>query len=313
MLSRLSSPSIQHAIDAMIVAAEEVTTYPLDRLHETHLSASLPRELHELLSPMVRKLIEDISAPDDYVQAVPNIRVHSPGGIHAVNYHSDHLFGHSESETNYWISLTPAFDTNTLWMCDDMHTQRLHALLRNGATMEEFESAAAEHAKPVKTETPGIFTFCCAQIHGSLPNTTNRTRVSFDMRTIPASATASVKRKGGYFRPKWLRLSSCPVSSGTHATTVATLDVATPVYLQRQAMKAFYPQSGNRELVEFVGLNRHAPTLEDAASRGPVVAYSIRQVKRPLALTHAVGFADERLWVQPGEGDLLSRLVRECA
>jgi hypothetical protein len=213
---------------------------------------------------------------------------------------------------NYWINLTPAFDTNSLWMASLEETESLHhALTHDRLTLVEFEAVARSTARPIAAPALGVYTFCCAQIHGSVLNETDRTRVSIDLRTLGAGCLANVKRRGGYFRPQWLPDSPCPLAPGTVATTVASLDEGTPVYLQRVAMQAFYAQGQHRELVEFHGLPFHSPTLADALSRGPVVAYTVRQLKEVPALSHPIGFADERLWITPGQTDLLKRFMKE--
>src|SRR5204863_5663349 len=128
-------------------------------------------------------------------------------------------------------------------------------------------------------------------------NTTATTRISVDFRILPQGARANVKRNG-YFRPKWLPLLPCPLEQGTLATTVATLDISVPVHMQRQHMHKFYPQHGQRELVEFHNLP-HSPTLDQARQKGPTVAYSILQVKKPFQILHPIGFADENTWFTP--------------
>ena len=58
------------------------------------------------------------------------------------------------------------------------------------------------------------------------------------------------------------------------------------------------PQHGQRELVEFHNLP-HSPTLDQARQKGPTIAYSILQVKKPFQILHPIGFADENTWFTP--------------
>ena len=141
---------------------------------------------------------------------------------------------------------------------------------------------------------------------------TKFTRVSFDIRTIPVGVTEGVKRRGSYFKPKWLKPRECPLDDSVKVTSVATLDTSTPVYLQRKVIEKFAPQKVNRELVEFHNIN-HNPTLLDAMLKGPVIAYTVRQFKSlPEKLSFPIGFADENVWFLPEEKPLLDCFWYEC-
>jgi hypothetical protein len=182
-------------------------------------------------------------------------------------------------------------------MAPDDCTALLHNALKSGMSLDEFDALALSQAAPIETDVPGLFSFCCSQIHGSVQNTTSTTRVSVDFRILPRGAHANVKRNG-YFRPKWLPQLPCPLDQGMLATTVATLDIPVPIHMQRLHMQRFYPQQGQRELVEFHNLT-HSPTLDQARQRGPTIAYSILQVKQPFQVAHPIGFADENVWFTP--------------
>jgi hypothetical protein len=55
----------------------------------------------------------------------------------------------------------------------------------------------------------------------------------------------------------------------------------------------------------------HNPTLAAAMTQGPVIAYTVRQLKRWTGLIHPIGFVDEKVWFSPGQEDLLRRFMRE--
>lgn len=310
MLKRIETPEIAYLISAAVDLAEAIAGCPLSHLHENYKPETAKR-LSASVGPIVRDMAESLTPEDDYVQRTPNLRIHSPGGDAAVQYHSDVSLGHSPEETNYWFVLTKAWGSNSLWMADPKKTQRLDDALCSGMGLKEFEVMAAEGASPIVADGPGLYTFCCANYHGSIPNTTGSTRVSFDIRTIPASAKAPIKRKGAYFAPRWLRSWPHPVSD--LVTTVASLDLSARVDHQRLTMNSFYPQTQNRELVEFHGLTDTMPTTADAMHRGPVILYSIRQLRGHVTLKYPLGCADERVWFIPGDEMLMERLRRECS
>lgn len=304
--------AVLDAVGALVTSAQEILGVPLDRAHLRELPPDCDSRLRDALRDPALHLLALVAGPDAYLQSTPNIRVHRPHDrASVIPFHSDVLYGHSPDEINYWVNLTPVWGTNSLWLSSREETAELHRSLReDGLSLSEFEEKARRTASPIEDARPGVHSFCCAQVHGSLLNETDSTRVSLDLRSLAPGLGAGVKNVGGYFRPQWLPETPCPYADGRTVTTVASLDFNTPVYLQRLAMQRFYPQSDNRTLVEFHALPMHAPTLEQAMAEGPVIAYSIRQLRRLGRLRYPIGFADERVWFAPGDESLLERLQR---
>ena len=298
----------------MVDLAETECGSPLPKLHHVPHSERLVKALIEPLRPLCAELLKELAGKDAYIQGTPNIRLHRPGDRNSViPFHSDVLYGHSPEERNYWINLTPVHGTNSLWMTSEAETEQLHHALRyDRLSLDEFQVLAKETAKPIEDPLPGIHSFCCAQVHGSVLNETDSSRVSLDLRVLGPGSRANVKRRGGYFRPQWLSQFRCPLKPETPVTTVASLDEPTPVYLQRMAMEKFYPQGEHLELVEYHGLPHHSPHLTDALASGPVLAYTVRQLKGVVPqLTHPIGFVDERIWITADNLDELARLIEE--
>lgn len=314
MLKRIDTPEIAGKIRFAVELAESVAGCPLPLLHENY-KPEIAKRLSASVGLIVREMIESLTPEDDYVQRTPNLRIHMPDADSAVPFHSDVLYGHSPEETNYWVLLTPAFGANSLWTVNDKKDSDFCPnSIRGGCTLKQFEAMAQSWADPVVSESPALFSFCCAQVHGSVSNTTNRTRVSFDVRTIPAHAKQGVKNRGGYFAPRWLPIRTVRIPfEDLPVTTVASLDLSARVDHQRLTINSFYPQTQNRELVEFHGLTDTMPTTADAMHRGPVILYSIRQLRGHVTLKYPLGCADERAWFIPGDEMLMERLRRECS
>jgi hypothetical protein len=95
-----------------------------------------------------------------YYQAVPTFRVHLPGNLAVGEFHRDADYGHPPTERTFWIPLTAAWDTNSVW-------------IPNTA---------------VRAEPGDIIMFdAVGQLHGNKVNTTGRSRVSFDFRCVPVA------------------------------------------------------------------------------------------------------------------------------
>jgi hypothetical protein len=309
----IESPVAKRILADMVAIGEEITGGPLPQLHERPVSTETLALYKEELAPLAQTLLISIADDDTYIQAVPNLRVHRPSDQNSVvPFHSDVLYGHSLDEVNYWVTLTPVFSSNSLWLVGHEKTESLHRALREQRlSLKDFEDLARAESSPIESASPGVHSFCCGQIHGAVLNETGSTRMSLDLRMLGGGKNDRVKRRGTYFRPAWLPEVECPLPAGTPVTTVATLDESIPLYLQRMAMERFYPQREHAELVEFYNLPSHSPTLADAMSRGPVLAYTVRQLREVPELSFPIGFVDEQLWIRPDQVKLLERLLKE--
>ena len=101
-------------------------------------------------------------------QRVPTFRVHLPGNVAVGEFHTDGDYNHPVGERNFWIPLTKAWGTNTVWI---------------------ETSPGRDDCQPIPRLFPGQFlTFDAVQWrHGNVANDTGATRVSFDFRCIPLS------------------------------------------------------------------------------------------------------------------------------
>ena len=92
-----------------------------------------------------------------YFQRVPTFRVHMRGSVAVGAWHRDRDYGHDSSEVNYWLPLTPASRSNTIWI----------------------------EGCPVTAKYGDIVVFDGANLeHGNTINRTTTSRVSFDFRII---------------------------------------------------------------------------------------------------------------------------------
>jgi hypothetical protein len=98
-----------------------------------------------------------------YFQAVPTFRVHQPGNVAVGEFHTDAQYHHPAGELTFWLPLTDAFGTNSVWVEDDAH--HLRPFVAQPGQMVAFEAVSRRH--------------------GNLVNTTGRARVSFDLRCLP--------------------------------------------------------------------------------------------------------------------------------
>lgn len=171
----------------------DVTRYPFARLCETYLGdltqlhddtigrlqvgaerTPFHQQLYAIGEPFLSiyrtfvKHLLDVEAPAYLYQAIPSFRVHLPGNVATGNFHKDSDFGHSPESLNILVPLTPMANSSSVW-------------IETGP--------GAGDCSPVEMRVGQYLRFHGAILqHGSYPNTTGRTRVSFDFRLLPKRA-----------------------------------------------------------------------------------------------------------------------------
>ena len=149
--------------------------------------------MEDAFLPLYREFIKVFMRPQFsealVYQAVPTFRVHLPDNVAVGAFHRDRDYHHQPTEMNYWVPLTAAFGTNTLWI--------------------ESEEGKKDF-RPHELSYGEILVFPGVSLeHGNKVNTTGRTRVGFDFRLVPHSrfipsdqATLTAEKPmtiGGYF------------------------------------------------------------------------------------------------------------------
>src|SRR6266446_3972013 len=116
----------------MAAAATSAAGGDLASLHARTPVVGLEAKIRESVSSMCAELLGLLAGPEALIQGIPNVRIHRPLDPDSiVPFHSDVLYGHSEHEVNYWINLTPAFGTNSLWMASVLEAESLHRALEH--------------------------------------------------------------------------------------------------------------------------------------------------------------------------------------
>lgn len=101
-------------------------------------------------------------------QRVPTFRVHLPGNVAVGEFHRDLDYGHQAEELNWWLPMTLARETATVW-------------IESAPGRKDFEPANLGYGE--------AFLFSGAMLeHGNRVNVEGFTRVSFDFRVLAASA-----------------------------------------------------------------------------------------------------------------------------
>ena len=128
-----------------------------DRLRDA-LTPDVEREFAAFVHEALRPVVGAVRRP----QARPCFRVHFHDGRSISRFHRDRDWGQDSSTLNLWLPLTPAWESNSIWI--------------------ESREGANDH-RPVALQLGQALVFNGADLsHGSVTNTTGSTRVSCDIR-----------------------------------------------------------------------------------------------------------------------------------
>ncbi|MEN3309338.1 MAG: hypothetical protein V7603_5540 [Micromonosporaceae bacterium] len=113
----------------------------------------------------LRERIAPDYGEDLCVQRVPSFRVQYPGVTASREFHRDSDYNHQTGTINYWLPVTRAFATNTVWIETEPDAGEFHPVEMSPGQFLRFDALRLKH--------------------GSHPNGTGVTRVSFDFRVLP--------------------------------------------------------------------------------------------------------------------------------
>ena len=99
-------------------------------------------------------------------QKRPTLRIMFPNNMAVGGFHRDREYNHPLEEINIWVPITPASETNTIW-------------LESSFDKNDYEPANLEYGQ--------FLIFDSGLKHGNKINLENKTRLSFDFRVIPLS------------------------------------------------------------------------------------------------------------------------------
>lgn len=128
--------------------------------------------------------ISSILGTDILIQSKINLSIQMPKDKSSkLSIHSDSWSADSPFQINLWIPLTPAFDTNSMFVFSKYESLKIIKKLKNNKSVN-FNNIEKKIKKNyfVKTNFGEFIIFNPALLHGNVENKTNSTRVSLNIR-----------------------------------------------------------------------------------------------------------------------------------
>ena len=126
-------------------------------------------------------------------QAVPALRIQFPGAK-TVNFHHDVMYGHGQDIVNIWVPLVRVCGSNSLQVLSEFNSQTIEQSFGEAEwSIAELNRACLSIAEPLSMNYGQYFMFHAWVFHGSVENTSDKTRVSFDTRLLPNNGDYGLK------------------------------------------------------------------------------------------------------------------------
>lgn len=182
------------ALDVLDLDSESIDKF--EQLHDVLPDSKLPDvykacydymesdEFKETFHAYIKKHIKSLFPTEIYYQRKPGIRIHRPH-TQTVQYHTDEWYGHGDGVVNFWMPLTHAHDTNSLYVASlEESLLVVDKLESDAASIEEINDGLREICKPIDVRVGDTFVFCSKVAHGTERNETTTSRVSLDFRVL---------------------------------------------------------------------------------------------------------------------------------
>lgn len=150
---------------------------PVFRAMYAGLDSKEGEQFYELYRRFIREVIRPQYDGPIYYQTRPSHRILFADVPGQSRFHRDADYGHDPAEVNYWVALTPAYDTNTFW-------------IESEKGLEDYRPVVAEVGEYARFRGSTLS-------HGAKNNETGKSRVSFDFRVIKADEAPAAYRQEG--------------------------------------------------------------------------------------------------------------------
>lgn len=170
----------------------------LDNSEQNKISISFyetSKQIQEIYIKFISDIISPIFDKRIHYQVVPTFRFHFPnqkGYKWKDRYHTDIMLGHPPYELNIWLPFTKVFDTNSMRLTSLNDSEEIYKICNNDFENlaekcqydDDFISLLSSKSSPLNMEYGEFIIFDPKCLHCTQHNTTNKTRISMDIRIM---------------------------------------------------------------------------------------------------------------------------------
>ena len=181
-----------------------------NKLHKKFHKSELIKMGHEVTNSsefkvIYKKFVKNLPldySKKIYYQNAPTFRIGLPNE-RTTSFHTDDMSsGHGRNISNFWVPLNNLNKFNCLWIVDSSKTKSIvHKFKNENLSILNLDQISTKYAKPIILNYGKFLKFSNSNIHGTVFNKSNDTRISFDFRTLNGDINAGVKSLEEAFTP----------------------------------------------------------------------------------------------------------------
>jgi|LakMenEpi03Aug12_release.lakeMendotaPanAssembly.Ray.scaffolds.fasta_scaffold159351_2 sporadic carbohydrate cluster 2OG-Fe(II) oxygenase/sporadic carbohydrate cluster protein (TIGR04323 family) len=192
------------AVISLDTIHEIVPSGDIQQLMSNTTQELLKGEFYDYYDKMVQENVVPKLGKDVLIQKFGNLRILVPDQdkIGAVLlYHQGRWVGNGLGLRTIWMPFTDCFESNTMQIMDlDISRDVTRESVRDKWSYEKLNDYCVENSWPITLKPGQAHMFFQEHIHGNIPNRTNKTRVSIDIRLLIKDGQPHRKWPGAYFR-----------------------------------------------------------------------------------------------------------------
>jgi sporadic carbohydrate cluster 2OG-Fe(II) oxygenase/sporadic carbohydrate cluster protein (TIGR04323 family) len=167
--------------------------------------ALLDSEFCDHFDHIVKDLVTTEFDKEVLIQKFGNFRILIPdqervGAV--LQFHQGRWVGNGLGLRTIWMPFTDCYDSNSMQILDlDISRKLTRQTVTENWSYEKLQDECIKNCWPVTLKPGQAHLFFQEHIHGNIPNRTNKTRVSIDVRLLVKDGQPHRKWPGAYFRP----------------------------------------------------------------------------------------------------------------
>ncbi len=203
---------INHSFNLREIIEDLLECKDLENLHEKILPTDVQKYFrlflkidYNIIDEYIDSIVKPIIGDTEYlVQRTPNFRIvlpnHDSHG-QVLLWHQGIWAGNGYSMRTIWTPITNAYDTNTMHNASQADSLEFTKNAHNEKwDYDRISTEAIKICKPANLNYGQTLLFTQENLHGQVPNRTNKTRISFEYRILLKDGDFFHKTPGGYFR-----------------------------------------------------------------------------------------------------------------
>ena len=182
--------------------------------------ALLKNKFYDYYDTMIQDQVVSTLGKEVLIQKFGNLRILPPNQdqIGAVLlFHQGRWVGNGMGLRTIWMPFTDCYESNSMQMLDlDISRKITRESVKEQWSYEKLQQVCVDNCWPVTLQPGQAHLFFQEHIHGNIPNRTNKTRVSIDIRLLIKDDQPNRKWPGAYFRKLFDRDYSKTISILAH-------------------------------------------------------------------------------------------------